>query len=165
MDMEELIGSLTQNYSAADVAAGKTPQAGQVYVDRQRNITYMFLCNKEAASAITEGVGCVTKTTAHRDAFGVIIGGAGEGDIFAGVRPDGADSLAAGEYGWFIVKGKATFQVSTATAATAVDLGAAGIVADAANDAAGAKGVFGTTGDAGTGGDCDVWIHRNIWGV
>jgi hypothetical protein len=135
------------------------------YRDARTGILYKFLQNGEGSNAIAEKVGCVRKGTADRAAFQVLIGGAGEGDLFAGVRVAGATSLAAGEWGWFAIRGgPLTFAGSTVTADTGVDLAASGALADAANDAAGAKGMFAVAEDAASGADAKVDVFKNAWG-
>jgi hypothetical protein len=151
-----------KTYSAADYLAGKTPRAGARFTDPATGLKYIFLYNAEASSAIVAGTCCVSKTLAHREAFGCIIGGQHEGANFAGVRPYGATSLAAGEYAWFIIGGEAYVIASTVTASTAVDLGAAGTVEDFA--ASGAQIPFATAGDVASGAVTYIWIWRNVWG-
>jgi len=165
--MENLIGSLTAAYTAAEVAApGRTPQVGQIYTDPKTGKVYRFMTNGEAVNAIAAGVGCVSKGATARAVPSVIIGGAGEGELFAGVRPSGATSLAAGESGWFQIRGpNAYFASGTQTADTPVDLGSSGVIADAANDVAGAKGAFGVGRDAATSAACYVDIVKNVFGI
>ena len=156
---------LQRAYTAAEYAAGVLcPKVGEWREDLHGN-KYIFAQNGEGASAITEGVGCVSKGATNRTAYKVTIGGAGEGELFAGVRVPDAASLAAGLYGWFQVKGKCTFAGSTVTADTPVDLGASGVVADAANDAAGAKGSFGVARDAASTADAEVDVKWNVWSL
>jgi hypothetical protein len=157
-------GDLLRAYTAAEYAdkGEDCPQVGAVYTDEKTGITYKFLLNGEGASAMVAGTVCVSKTSAHRNANTVVIGGQYEGANFAGARPYGADSLAAGCYGWFIIRGKMYVIASTATAATAVNCAASGAVEDFS--ASGARIPFGVAGDALTGAAGYVWANRNVWG-
>lgn len=99
-----LIGSLTASYSAAEVAAGKTPPLGYVYEDRQNHKTYIFVKNISATALSLKRV-CIGYDAS---AFTVNHSATLSDPKVAGVRPAGAEDLDQNESGYIQVKGNGT---------------------------------------------------------
>ena len=165
-----LPGSLTAAYTATQYSKGLTPRLGDTYFDQARNKAYIFLMN-DGSGAIAAKLAVRALATDLSDFHAVVASTTITGNelLFAGVRVSGATSLAQNEYGWFQVKGSATFTASSDT--TTANLGvmtsnqSAGQVEAASADDAGIRGTFGIAETTTASGDVVVKLTYNVWGV
>lgn len=98
-----LIGSLNENYTATDYSDGKTPPLGYVYAAADGK-KYIFVKNTGATAIAAKKCAKVT-SLANKE---VQINATLAGNLFAGIRPSGADSLAQNEYGYLQIAGRTT---------------------------------------------------------
>ena len=165
-----LPGSLTAAYTATQYTRGLTPRLGDTFFDQANNKAYIFLMN-DASGAIAANLAVRALATDLAD-FHCVVSSTTIADnelLFAGVRVTGATSLAEDEYGWFQVKGTATFTASSDT--TTANLGvctsnqSAGQVEAAADTAAGIRGTFGIAQTTTASAAVVVKLTYNCWGV
>lgn len=164
-----LIGSLTRAYTAAEYATKgeDCPQLGYVFDDEVNAKRYKFVQNK-SATALAENRACspyVTGGVTNQ----VIPAGAALNGIFAGIRPDGAESLDQNEYGYVQIAGQAIG--INGDSAAAIVAGAEVVVdddTDLGTIGGYASGVtpfgFALESSNTTDAEVDIVINRNCWG-
>lgn len=109
--MKDLLGSLTEIWTATEYAAGKCPRLGTQYKDPKTGKTYLFVKNT-SASALNAKEAC--KITSW-SAFEVEPNDVASNAAFGGLRVSGATAMTQNTYGWVQVLGSATAIFGTGT--------------------------------------------------
>ena len=158
-------GDVLANYTSAEAAS---VEVGTVAYDPYYKAKFIFLKNN-GVGAIAEKLVAVALGTDKSSYFCALAAATAAVPGFAGVRVPNATSLAAGEYGWFQISGKATLQAGTDTT-TADDRVVtsnitAGKVEAMAATVASLQASFGEAVTTTASADVVVMIDRNVWGI
>ncbi len=169
MFRNQLMGSLTDKYTATQSTNGLIPAVGDWYYDENLKAKFIFLKNS-GATAITASLATYAQTTDKSAFFTAIITASAALVTFAGVRVVGAASMAQGEFGWFQISGPAKITVggSMLTADTTVSPEGvtAGTIISSPNTGVGAQTAFAACEAADlTTVVTKVNIFRNVWGL
>lgn len=181
MISNQLIGSLTAAYTAAQVTAGEAPPLGTVYIDVANAKKYIFLKNVTATLEAME-CACISDASAFK-----VTPNSTLNKQFAGVRVEDATDLADTECGWFQIGGNATMLAGDTCQAIVSGSGVVmdddsdtgrigGVVPSVSTGVVAAdltlalksiEGVFGVAQESSTTTDAEVEVQLvyNVWGV
>lgn len=158
-------GDVLQNYTSEEAAG---VPVGTVAYDPYYKAKFIFLKNN-GAGAIAEKLVALALGTNKSSYFCALAAATVSLMGFAGVRVAGANSLAAGEFGWFQISGKATFVASSdsVTVDQYVNTSniAAGQIETMPATVAGLQAKIGQAVASATSEDVSVMIDSNVWGV
>lgn len=168
----QLIGSLSDIYTATQYSNGLTPLVGDWYYDENLKAKFIFLKMTGASSVAASLV--VTALTTSKTTFGCELPAATNDLPFAGVRIVGATTLTQNTYGWFQISGSATLTACSSgttaekicvTSNTGSSEGKVETIASTYAVAMGPGTMIGIAETTTTSGVVKVSITSNIWGL